>query len=157
RRDRPRAHPGVCYGAFGRHRSPLGCRGDALPAAPRKGIMTPGRPGKGARASPLPLRRAPVGGRGLMREVETILLGGGPAGSRCARELTRAGRRCLVLERQAMPRVKLCGGWVTPKALADLGARPDDYPHGLVRLHALKVFFGRRHRWSWTARCEQYS
>ncbi|MFL6115008.1 MAG: FAD-dependent oxidoreductase [Catenulispora sp.] len=78
-----------------------------------------------------------------MREVETIIVGGGPAGSSCARELVRNGRDCLVLERKAMPRVKLCAGWVTPKVLDDLGLRPGDYPHGMLRLGALKVFAGR--------------
>ena len=43
-----------------------------------------------------------------MREVETIIVGGGPGGSSSARELRLAGRECLVLERKAMPRLKLC-------------------------------------------------
>ncbi len=92
-----------------------------------------------------------------MREVETIIVGGGPAGSSCARELVRQGRECLVLERKAMPRLKLCAGWVTPKVLADLGIRPGEYPHGMVRLDAIKAFFGRRRRYAKTAACEQYS
>jgi flavin-dependent dehydrogenase len=92
-----------------------------------------------------------------MREVETIVVGGGPAGSGCARELVRQGRECLVLERKAMPRVKLCAGWVTPKVLKDLEIQPHDYPHGLVQLGAIKAFFGRRHGHCRTARCEQYS
>jgi flavin-dependent dehydrogenase len=92
-----------------------------------------------------------------MREVETVIVGGGPAGSSCARELIRNGRECLVLERKAMPRVKLCGGWVTPKVLADLDFRPADYPHGIVKLDAIKVVFGRRRRYARTFPCEQYS
>jgi flavin-dependent dehydrogenase len=92
-----------------------------------------------------------------MREVETIIVGGGPAGSSCARELVRQGRGCLVLERKAMPRVKLCAGWVTPKVLADLEIKPGDYPNGLVRLDRIKVLFGRRHTYSRTTPCEQYS
>jgi flavin-dependent dehydrogenase len=92
-----------------------------------------------------------------MREVETIIVGGGPAGSSCARELVRHGRPCLVLERKAMPRLKLCAGWVTPKVLVDLEIRPGEYPHGMVRLDAIKVVYGRRHRYAKTAACEQYS
>jgi menaquinone-9 beta-reductase len=92
-----------------------------------------------------------------MREVETIIVGGGPAGSSCARELTRQGRRCLVLERKPMPRPKLCGGWVTPKVIADLDIDVAGYPHGIVKLESFKAFFGRRHRFAYTARCVQYS
>ena len=90
-----------------------------------------------------------------MREVDTIIVGGGPAGSSCARELLREGRQCLVLERKAMPRLKLCAGWVTPKVLADLDIDPASYPHGIVKLEAIKAFFGRR--LARTARCVQYS
>jgi flavin-dependent dehydrogenase len=92
-----------------------------------------------------------------MREVETVVVGGGPGGSSCARELVRQGRPCLVLERKAMPRVKLCAGWVTPKVLADLDIQVNEYPHGIVRLDGIKAFFGRRHGHSRVARCEQYS
>ena len=60
-----------------------------------------------------------------MREVETIIVGGGPAGSSCAWRLHRAGRECLVLDRKAMPRLKLCAGWITPKVLSDLELRAD--------------------------------
>ena len=56
-----------------------------------------------------------------MRDIETVIVGGGPAGSTCAAELLRHGRQCLVLERRPMPRSKLCAGWITPKVLADLG------------------------------------
>ena len=56
-----------------------------------------------------------------------------------------------------MPRVKLCAGWVTPKVLADLAIDPADYPHGLVKLEALKVIFGRRRRLTRTVPCLQYS
>ena len=77
-----------------------------------------------------------------MRSVETIIVGGGPGGSSSAWELRRRGRECLVLERKPMPRLKLCAGWVTPKVLADLAVNAADYPHGMVKLESLKVFFG---------------
>ncbi|MFL5244754.1 MAG: NAD(P)/FAD-dependent oxidoreductase [Gemmataceae bacterium] len=92
-----------------------------------------------------------------MRHVETIIVGGGPGGSSCAWELTRQGRECLVLERKAMPRLKLCAGWVTPKVLADLAIDPARYPHGIVKLDTLKVFFGRTRRLARTVSCVQYS
>ena len=81
-----------------------------------------------------------------MREIETIIVGGGPAGSSAARELVRAGRECLVLDRKPMPRLKLCAGWITPKVLTDLEIDQQSYPHGMVKLGRMKFFFGRRHQ-----------
>ena len=69
-----------------------------------------------------------------MRHVETIIVGGGPAGSACAWRLVGAGREVLVLDLAAFPRLKLCAGWVTQKALADLELSPDAYPHSLLKL-----------------------
>lgn len=81
-----------------------------------------------------------------MREVETIIVGGGPAGSSAARELIGSRRDCLVLDRKTMPRVKLCAGWVTPKVLDDLQIMPEDYPHGMVKLERMQLIFGRGRR-----------
>jgi flavin-dependent dehydrogenase len=92
-----------------------------------------------------------------MREVETIIVGGGPGGSSAAWALRRAGRECLVLERKPMPRLKLCAGWVTPKVLKDLAINPADYPHGMVHLNTWKVYFGRGRRRALTIRADQYS
>jgi flavin-dependent dehydrogenase len=92
-----------------------------------------------------------------MRHVETIIVGGGPGGSSCAWELGRQGRQCLVLERKPLPRLKLCAGWVTPRVLTDLAIDPADYPHGMIKLETLKVFYGRRHRLSRTVPSVQYS
>jgi menaquinone-9 beta-reductase len=92
-----------------------------------------------------------------MRYVETIIVGGGPGGSSCARELRRQGRECLVLERKQMPRLKLCAGWVTPRVLSDLAIDPAEYPHGIIKLETLKVYFGRGRRYARTVPCVQYS
>ena len=92
-----------------------------------------------------------------MRSIDTIIIGGGPAGSSAARELVRAGHECLVLDRKVMPRLKLCAGWITPKVLDDLEIDPADYPHGIVKLDRLKFFFGRRHRLGKVAPTDQYS
>lgn len=58
-------------------------------------------------------------------------MGGGPAGSACARELRRHGIDALVLDKRTFPRTKLCAGWITPKVLAELELAPEDYPHNL--------------------------
>jgi flavin-dependent dehydrogenase len=60
---------------------------------------------------------------------DVLVVGGGPAGSSCARKLVQAGRRVAVLDREAFPRTKLCAGWVTPEAVADLELDIDAYPH----------------------------
>ena len=74
-----------------------------------------------------------------MRTADAIVVGGGPAGSTCAWKLREAGLDVLVLDRAAFPRTKLCAGWVTPEALADLKLDPSDYPHGLMTFDKLHV------------------
>ncbi len=44
------------------------------------------------------------------------MVGAGPAGTTLARLTAAAGARVLLLEREALPRYKPCGGGVTPKA-----------------------------------------
>ena len=64
-----------------------------------------------------------------MRTVDTIIVGGGPAGSSCAWGLRRRGIDCLVLDRAAFPRLKLCAGWITPEAVRDLELEPKCFEH----------------------------
>lgn len=77
-----------------------------------------------------------------MRDVETAVVGGGPAGSSCAWELSRRGREVLILERQELPKFKLCAGWITPRVLRDLELSPGAYPHGMLRLERIRVHLG---------------
>ncbi len=69
-----------------------------------------------------------------MQHHDTIIIGGGPAGSSCAGVLTRAGHDVLVLDKAAFPRLKLCAGWITEKVMADLGFTPQSYPHGILKM-----------------------
>ncbi len=64
-----------------------------------------------------------------MQNYDALIVGGGPAGSACARKLVQAGRRVAVLDREEFPRTKLCAGWVTPEAISDLELDVDTYPH----------------------------
>jgi flavin-dependent dehydrogenase len=64
-----------------------------------------------------------------MHNYDALIVGGGPAGSACARKLVQAGSRVAVLDREEFPRTKLCAGWVTPQAVADLELDVGAYPH----------------------------
>ncbi|MDY0093493.1 MAG: NAD(P)/FAD-dependent oxidoreductase [Candidatus Vecturithrix sp.] len=73
-----------------------------------------------------------------------IIIGGGPAGSTCAWKLRQQGVECIILDKQAFPRPKLCAGWITPEVLSDLQMTADEYPHSLRHLRQLQVYLGRR-------------
>jgi flavin-dependent dehydrogenase len=60
---------------------------------------------------------------------DVLVVGGGPAGSACARKLVEGGYHVGVLDREMFPRTKLCAGWVTPEAVADLELDVAAYPH----------------------------
>ncbi len=81
-----------------------------------------------------------------MRHVDTIIVGGGPAGSTCAGHLVKHGHDVLVLDKAEFPRLKLCAGWITEKVMADLEFTPTDYPHPIlqlsIRTHLPKIPFG---------------
>jgi flavin-dependent dehydrogenase len=75
-----------------------------------------------------------------MRYVETIVVGGGPAGSTCAWHLRERDREVLILDKAPFPRLKLCAGWITEKVMVDLRFTPEDYPHPLLKLEARTHF-----------------
>ncbi|OFW03430.1 MAG: hypothetical protein A3I61_16655 [Acidobacteria bacterium RIFCSPLOWO2_02_FULL_68_18] len=58
---------------------------------------------------------------------DALIVGGGPAGSTCARVLTRAGWNVLVIDRARFPRDKVCAGWVTPAVFRLLELDPAEY------------------------------
>lgn len=72
-----------------------------------------------------------------MQSVDAIVVGGGPAGSTCAWKLCAAGLDVLVLDRAQFPRHKLCAGWVTPEAIADLELTANDYPLSFMTFEKL--------------------
>lgn len=81
---------------------------------------------------------------------DAIIVGGGPGGSTAAWQLARAGLRPLVLDAAVFPRVKLCAGWVTPRALADLEIDPEKYPLTIQAFSACVLAFeGARHETRW--------
>lgn len=62
-----------------------------------------------------------------MTACDALIVGGGPAGSSCARALTRAGLHVIVLDKASFPRDKTCAGWITPPVLRTLDIDPDEY------------------------------
>lgn len=68
----------------------------------------------------------------LAREpYDVLIVGGGPAGSTCARVLVAGGARVAVIDRAEFPRVKLCAGWLSPAIWDVLALAPSSYPRGL--------------------------
>ena len=80
-----------------------------------------------------------------MQHYETIIVGGGPAGSSCAWALKKHNRDVVILEKTTFPRLKLCAGWITSKVMSDLEFSIEDYPHSLlemkVRMHVASLPF----------------
>jgi len=68
-----------------------------------------------------------------MIESKIIVVGGGPAGSACARVLKQADLSTLILDKKPFPRSKTCAGWVTPEVFKTLELNPESYPHTLNR------------------------
>lgn len=67
-----------------------------------------------------------------MQQCDAIVVGGGPAGSACARQLSRAGMDVHVLDKRTFPRDKPCAGWITPEVLALTELDPDEFAQGRV-------------------------
>ena len=74
-----------------------------------------------------------------------LIVGGGPAGSTAATRLKRAGADVLVLDRERLPRLKLCAGWITPEVVQELGMDLASYPHRLLTFPRLRVHLGSLH------------
>lgn len=76
-----------------------------------------------------------------MEQYDTIIVGGGPAGSTLAGALRARGYRTLIVDKQHFPRDKTCAGWVTPAVLDSLGIDPEDYARNNVMqaIHRFRI------------------
>ncbi|HYM36704.1 MAG TPA: NAD(P)/FAD-dependent oxidoreductase [Steroidobacteraceae bacterium] len=62
-----------------------------------------------------------------MTSFDAVIVGGGPAGSTCARALKQAGFNALVLDKSNFPRDKVCAGWITPQVVETLQLDLSEY------------------------------
>ena len=62
-----------------------------------------------------------------MIRCDALVVGGGPAGSTCARILRNAGWTVIVADRARFPRDKVCAGWLTPDVFPLLELDPAEY------------------------------
>jgi flavin-dependent dehydrogenase len=82
----------------------------------------------------------------LSAPYDVVVVGGGPAGSTCARVLTAGGARVAIVDRAEFPRVKLCAGWLSPAIWDTLQLSPASYPRGLWEWHTCHVHYrGKDH------------
>jgi flavin-dependent dehydrogenase len=76
---------------------------------------------------------------------EILIVGGGVAGCAAAIALARAGRRVTLLEREPVPRHKVCGEFLSGEALEDLNALGINVaPLGAVPIHFVRLAAARR-------------
>jgi len=67
-----------------------------------------------------------------MESTSVLIVGGGPAGSSCAKKLHDSGLDTIILDKSTFPRNKVCGGWITPSVLEELNVDPAEYATGRV-------------------------
>src|SRR5688572_16879329 len=97
------------------------------------GVIFRGHRGK-CRECPLKMTPDPI------YLADAVVVGGGPAGSSCARVLHRAGWKVFVIDRARFPRDKVCAGWVTPGVFSLLDLDPDEYGATGLTMQALRGF-----------------
>jgi menaquinone-9 beta-reductase len=76
---------------------------------------------------------------------EVLIIGGGPAGSACARRLRQAQVQVILLDKAEFPRFKPCAGWVTPQVLKSVGMQAASYPLGLTEFTSFEVSLNGLH------------
>ena len=75
-----------------------------------------------------------------MIRCDALVVGGGPAGSTCARELRKAGWDVVVADRARFPRDKVCAGWLTPEVFELLELDPAEYRDAGLTLQEISAF-----------------
>jgi menaquinone-9 beta-reductase len=62
-----------------------------------------------------------------MQSCDVLIIGGGPAGSSCARQLHLHGMDVMVMDKAIFPRDKVCAGWITPAVVEALQLDMEEY------------------------------
>ena len=75
-----------------------------------------------------------------MIRCDALIVGGGPGGSTCARELRKAGWDVIVADRARFPRDKVCAGWLTPRVFDLLELNPAEYDDDGRTLQKISAF-----------------
>lgn len=82
-----------------------------------------------------------------IKTYDAIIVGGGPSGSTCASVLVKAGLNTLLLDRATFPRVKLCGGWLSPPFWEIIGMSPEEYTSRLWKFNHVHIHFhGKKYK-----------
>jgi flavin-dependent dehydrogenase len=77
-----------------------------------------------------------------MRQHDVVIVGGSLAGAACVRELIRRGIDAVAFERDQFPRPKVCGGFVSPRAvecLEELGVLDKVVRAGATAVHSARI------------------
>lgn len=67
-----------------------------------------------------------------MKQVDILIVGGGPAGSTLAHSLSGSDLAVAIMDKAEFPRHKVCAGWVTPAVMQELQIDLVDYSRGNV-------------------------
>ncbi len=77
---------------------------------------------------------------------DVICVGAGPAGNLVSYLLVQQGFSVLLLEKDVHPRVKICGGGLTPKALSCIPYDISEVVHN--HIHSARIVFGEENSFS---------
>ena len=83
-----------------------------------------------------------------MERFDVLIIGGGPAGSTCARALRLGGMKVAILDQATFPRDKVCAGWITPSVPQTLNINLTEYgiKHMLQPIRGFRIgLIGMRH------------
>ncbi len=79
---------------------------------------------------------------------DCAIVGAGPAGATAALVLARAGRRVILFEKERLPRVKPCGGGVSPEVFSLLGIEAGPQAGVVASVSEAEILFNGQHPFS---------